>query len=121
VAVFPVSAEEHAQEQPDGEIGSLADSPLQTRNLDEYAEVAAPTVDSDYGDLADERAIARLLRQLRSQPSSQSLSEERLTEKAESLYALLCRQIVDGATGDTLVKVAELFGEQPEKLRDRLR
>ena len=113
-------------ETSDGEITSLADTPLQATSLEEHvgAAAAAAVFDDEgegYGDAADERAISRVLRQIRAQESSQGLAEEQLLERAENLYSLLCRQLLEGADASQASKIANLFDEKLPELLTRLR
>jgi hypothetical protein len=111
-----------AEREHDGEIESLADTPLQASSLDEHTGVASAAIDgSGYGDDADERAIKRVLAQLRVKSSLRTLSEEQLTERAEDLYALLCRQVLADGANEQAVQIAALFGEDLARLRARLR
>jgi len=114
-----MSPEERYEENP-GELPSLADGPLHATSIDALSGMAAIEKEESYGDSKDERAIAHLTRALQHQDGSRGLSLAEVTEKAESLYALLCQQVVGGAAGEQLKKIAGLFGEKPQELRERL-
>ena len=105
----------------DGEIAPLADTPLQADSLDRHINDEAVAVGGGgYGDPADERAVAHLAGQLRATASCHTLSSDQLAEKAESLYAILCRKVMAGVSSEELAKIAALLGEPPQVLRARL-
>lgn len=104
-----------------GEIGSLADSPLQAGSLDDCAAEAAKDTQEGYGDAADERAVAALTVKLRSTPAFRGRPDSAVAEKAETMYALLCQQVQAGADADQVSKIATLIGEPAAELQQRLR
>lgn len=103
-----------------GELLSLASGPLHAVPLESCASVTASEEDGGYGDAFDEKAIEHLTEALRHQPHSRGLASAELSEMAEGLYALLCRQIANGVRGEELSKMAALLGEKPETLVERL-
>lgn len=66
----------------------------------------------------DERALLCIADRLR---ISRSRSEEQIEELAADLYNKICQQIRSGnITEEQLAHFAELLGESPQSLRDRL-
>ncbi len=81
---------------------------------------AATCDEHGYGDDHDSRAIGRIVAQLRTRPNYRRADEDELFDKAEDLYAMVCRKVRAGAEGEQLTKIAGLLGEQPDELVARL-
>jgi hypothetical protein len=95
-------------------------APLDADRLDDYqnAEAREEIVEVD---LIDQRAIASVAANLKKTATGQTLSEDRLFEMSESLYAKTCQMIASGQASDQQIdKAAELFSEDRTDLLDRL-
>lgn len=87
--------------------------------LDAVADMAAREADPVLDH--DEVAMQRLAGALARTPSGRQMSEARRLAAAESLYAAFCHRVLHRQVSrDELTRMAELVGEPPQQLRDRL-
>lgn len=99
----------------DGEIAFL-----DADNLDEHRELVA-VEEADSYDLYEGRAIGALRSMLAGSKQLRGASDEELRDRAEQLYALLCRQATaKGASPEQVAQLARLTGEDPQSMLARL-
>lgn len=95
-------------------------APIDADRLDDYqnAEAREEVVEVD---VVDQRAINSIAAHLKKTASGESLSEDKLIEMSESLYAKTCQIIISGnASDEQIEKAAELFSEDRGSLLNRL-
>jgi hypothetical protein len=102
--------------------GSGEIAPLDADRLEDFADVAAKPVNGGgYGDRDDDRAIGRLVEHLRRRRAARELDGEVLEGQAIELYNRLCSHVRSGDAGsEETLRIAALFGESAEHLRERL-
>jgi hypothetical protein len=107
----------------DGEIASLAESPLAASNIDELTNVAGSAPEEarapDYGDQATNRAITTLTERLR--PKFPHLSDDAFEDLVLDLYNQACNKVASGnASEREIAMLAQLRGEQIKGLSERV-
>jgi hypothetical protein len=112
-----MTATTRSNEMPEGEI-ALIDAD----RLEDHAGAAARnTTNSVFGDRDDDRALGRMIAQLKRTPAGARTSDEDLQDKAIDLYNKICDNIRRRtATPEQVAQAAQLFGESPEHLQERL-
>ena len=101
--------------EDDGEI-----APIDADRLDDHENTAAREAVVEV-DLVDQKAIRSIASHLKKTASGKSLSEDRVLEMSETLYAKTCQIIVSGKASDEQIeKAAELFSEDKTSLLERL-
>lgn len=102
--------------QEEGEIAFL-----DADNIDDYSGRAAMEENTSFGAPDDDKAIRNLIVQLKRRPKLAGLSDEQIEDQAINLYNGICAKIATGQASDQeLERAGQLFGEDPDRLLDRL-
>lgn len=95
---------------------------LDADRLDDHANaVARGNGAASFGDVDDDRALGRLIEKLKGTSVAASKSDEDLQDMAIDLYNKMCDPIRTGrATDEQIARAAQIFGESPDHLSERL-
>jgi hypothetical protein len=109
-----------APTRENGEITLLSEQGVE--NLDQLGDVELGDQEiTSFGSPDDDRAIANITAHLRRTRSGSKLDDDGVQDLAIDLYNRVCEKIrANRMSWDQIQKSAEIFGEEPQALSERL-